>query len=233
MGNSLRKTNSRLRSDLHFVRAAGSVALPPLVALCGVLMAISVGAPGQEWLAWIALTPLLAAARAYSPLKAGLAGAVWGLCFYSAAAAGVAPSIDVGPISLSLLALVPAAYAALGSLATRAVGFAPVIMALLWILAEVALRPLGLQSGLLASSQGDGNLAGWIAGLLGYVFVASAIVYANAWLLNLVDRIQLPVPAVRRLGVVIGKPRRVALVAVPVPSNRSIRLAFPRGPPSF
>ncbi|MEK6644453.1 MAG: hypothetical protein AABZ08_11150 [Planctomycetota bacterium] len=215
------------------MRIASAIALPPSLALCGVLMAISVGAPGNEWLAWIGLIPLLAASRAYSPLKAGLAGAVWGLCFYSSAVAGVAPSISTGPLSLTLLALVPAAYTALGSLATRAVGFVPLMMALLWILAEVALRPLGLQSGLLASTQGEGNFASWIAGLLGYVFVASAIVYANAWLLNLAGRIRLPVPAIRRLGTALGQPRALAFVPALAPASPSVRPGYPRGPPSI
>lgn len=223
-----RSTSKSRASAIH--RCATS-ALAPALAVSAVLMAMSVGSAGHAWMAWIGLLPLLAAARALSPVRAGLVGGTWGLLFYAAAVSGIAPTITPGALSLILLAAVPAAYCALGSLATRAVGFVPIILALLWILAEVALRPLGLRSGLLASTQADGNLANYIAGLLGYVFVASAIVYANAWLLNLLSQIRLSLPEFAIAGR-LPRPSRFfsEQVGRPVPAI-CFADTFPRGPP--
>lgn len=209
-----------------------SAGLPPALVASAIVMAMSVGAPGNAWLAWVGLLPLLAAVRILSPLAGGLAGAAWGLCFYAAAVSGIAPSITPGVGSLVLLAIVPAAYAALGSLATRAVGFAPVILALLWILAEVALQPLGLRSGLLASTQEGGHLASYLGGLLGYVFVASAIVYANAFLLSFISRVRVALPGEPAFGV-FPFAGRCGILCAARPARRSaFTLGYPRGPPS-
>jgi len=205
--------------------------LPPALAFSAVLMAISVGAPGHSGLAWIGLLPLLAAVRVLSPCSATLAGAAWGLVFYFAAVLGFAPGVSHGFGALVLVALVPAVYTLLGALATRALGFVPVIMALLWILAEVALQPLGLRCGLLAGTQGDGNFASYVAGLLGYVFVASAIVYANAWLLVLIIRLRWaqPVEALSSVLTVVARwGHHPVAIPVRMPAHTQ---GFPRAPP--
>ena len=190
MKHSIRKSQPQTSRFAHWLYA---LSIAPSLIGSAVLMAASLGRPGLAWLAWICLLPLLAAVRKLSPLPAALAGAGWGLCLNTAATAGLAPNLDPSLLSLALLAIVPAAYTALGSLATRAVGFAPLILSLLWILAEVALRPLGLEGGLLAGTQSAGGLAGYIAGLLGYVFIAFAIIYGNAWLLQLLSDLHLDI----------------------------------------
>jgi apolipoprotein N-acyltransferase len=112
------------------------------------------------------------------------------------------PILAPGLTSLMILALVPGGFALLASLATRALGFAPIILALLWMLAEAVLAPLGLRGGLLAGAQVDMGWSAWIAQFLGYVFVAFAIVYANASLLALLGHmsIRLPTAAVCALA---------------------------------
>jgi apolipoprotein N-acyltransferase len=213
-------------------RWACAAGLPPSLALSAVLMAISLGTPGHGWLAWFALLPLLAAARTLPPVAAALAGAGWGFLLYGAAASGLVAAIPRGAGSIILIAMVPAAYACLGALATRALGFAPVVLGLLWILAEVALQPLGLRSGLLASTQPNGTMAAWVAGLLGYVFAAFALVYANALLLDLLSGVRLP-PLLSQLSLPCppcgdAPARPVLLVA----ASRPRRLILPRGPPN-
>ena len=234
MKHSIRKSrrfSSRKASALtHWLYA---LSLAPTLIASAVLMAVSLGRPGQAWLAWVSLIPLLAAVRKLSPLPAALAGAGWGLCLYTAATAGLAPNLDPSILSLALLAIIPAAYTALGSLATRALGFAPIILSLLWILAEIALQPLGLRSGLLASTQGSEGVAEYLAGLLGYIFVASAIIYGNAWLLNLLVELRIDLSfAPLRQFYVAPRPRSVA----PIVCRPQLSCHFrgrPRAPPSF
>ena len=210
-----------------------ALTLAPTLIASAVLMAASLGRPGYAWLAWVCLVPLLAAVRKLSPLPAGLAGAGWGLCLYTAASAGLAPNLDPSLLSLALLAIVPAAYTALGSLATRALGFAPIILSLLWILAEVSLRPLGLEGGLLASTQSAGGIAGYIAGLLGYVFVAFAMIYGNAWLLQLLTdlRVDFWVAPLRQFFTIPERRMLAPIVCRPQLITRF--RGRPRAPPRF
>lgn len=224
----MRFSNRTLPRGLQLVRAGS---LPPALALSALLMAVSLGQPGMGWLAWICLLPLLAAARSLRPLKALLAGTGWGICFYSASVGGAAPEIAPGLAPLALLTVVPAAYTFLGSLMTRAIGFIPAMMALLWILAETALAPLGLTGGLVAGAQLDGHFASWLAGLLGYVFVASAIVYANALILHLLSRVRLSlIPASRCEAITLV--RRAAMPVSMAPTRRDrFTTSRPRAPP--
>ena len=116
------------------------------------------------------------------PVRATLAGALWGLCFYAFAATAVAV-ITPATLSWLLLATIPAAYAGLGAALTRRIGFNPVVLGVGWILVEIALKPLGLRYGLLAGAQGEGPLLHWVGRLLGYVFVAFVVACASASLL--------------------------------------------------
>lgn len=230
MKHSIRKSQPRSSRLTHWLYA---LSLAPTLIGSAVLMAASLGRPGLAWLAWVCLLPLLAAVRKLTPLPAALAGAGWGLCLYTAASAGLAPKLDPSLLSLALLAIVPAAYTALGSLATRAVGFAPLILSLLWILVEVALRPLGLEGGLLAGTQSAGGLAGYIAGLLGYAFVAFAIIYGNAWLLQLLSDLRLDI-SLAPIHQLFTAPRSRAII--PVLWQPQLAVVFrgrPRGPPRF
>ena len=220
------KTPSRLKRRLWLHTAA----FAPLVALSAVLTAASLASPGNAWLAWICLIPLLFAIRSLPPVLAGLAGAAWGLCFYSAGQMSPTPVVTPGIAVFGLLAFVPSVFCLLVSMATRALGFTPLIVALLWILVEAALQPLGLRGGLVAGTQGDSPVM-QLARLLGYAFVAAVIVFVNA---ALVARISLLKAEVATDPAVSDLPLNVVLHSILYGAPASVCLdirAYPRAPP--
>jgi apolipoprotein N-acyltransferase len=186
----------------------------------------------HSWLAWISLLPLFWAIRFLGPLGATLSGALWGGCLYAFLAAGPAPAIPPALWTAALLTVVPGAYAAACSLLTRRIGFSPLILGLGWIVVELALRPLGLDRGLLAGTQTGGTLADWVSSFFGYVLVALLLVCANASLLSILTGVRPSFPACRSLP---GPPNAVArLPAQKILAIQSwaIRQAYPRAPPS-
>jgi len=72
---------------------------------------------------------------------------------------------------------------------TRRIGYAPLVLAVGWIIVELALQPVTVNRGLLAGTVGDGDLMRLVGGVLGYVFVAFLIVFVNAQLLSLIENI--------------------------------------------
>lgn len=164
--------------------------------LSALLTAISVGTGGHPYLACVSLFPLLLAIKVLSPAKAYACGALWGASLFVLAAAGDSFAVPVSVGGFLLLTTIPAAYAAVGSLLTRRFGFSPLMLALGWVAVEFAMEPLGLRYGLLASTQGGGGtLLTVVGGVLGYVFVAFLIAYANALLLSLAGGARLSLPS--------------------------------------
>ncbi len=147
------------------------------------LMAMAVSSAAYSWLAWFSLLPLFLAIRVLSPVVAGLAGAIWGVCFYLFSVAFAAHAVSPTLQSFALLTIIPAFYACFGALLTRWVGFNPLLLGIGWVLVEVAIKPLGLQQGLLAGTQSQSPILHWISHLLGYAFVAFLVVCVNASLL--------------------------------------------------
>jgi len=170
-------------------RGAGRFVLVLSLAVSALLLAQGAAFRTEGWLGWLALAPLLLAVRTLNPSRAVFAGGFWGLCFYAFSVAIGSRSIHAGPGTLTLLIAVLAAYACLGALATRAVGFFPWVLGLLWMLVEIALKPLGLRYGLLAGTLGEGGLLHWLGGALGYLFVAFVVACGNVWLLALLDHV--------------------------------------------
>jgi apolipoprotein N-acyltransferase len=177
-------------------RMAGSVLLVTSLVVSGCVIGAATGSTGLSWLAWIALLPLFFTIRIASPPVALLYGGLWGLCLYLFSAATDSSAITTTIRSLGLLAAIPAVYAYLGARLTRTVGYAPMLLALGWIVVEFALQPLALRQGLLAGTQGDGTLVRIAGGLLGYLFVAFLIAFINAKLTSLVAHLA---PTITRL----------------------------------
>jgi apolipoprotein N-acyltransferase len=99
-----------------------------------------------------------------------------------------------------LLTVVPAAYAGLGALLTRAVGFSPLLLAIGWVMVEISLRPLGLQPGLLSIAQEGSPQLHWVGTILGSAFVAFLVAGANAALLTLLSNVKLTIPGAHPRG---------------------------------
>jgi apolipoprotein N-acyltransferase len=211
---------------------AKTVALVAALISGAYLTAAARAATDHGWVVCISLLPLFWAIRALGPVRATLAGALWGLCLYVFAATALAV-ITPATLSWLLLATIPAAYAGLGAALTRRIGFNPVVLGVGWILVEIALKPLGLRYGLLAGAQGEGPLLHCVGRLLGYVFVAFVVACASASLLAALS-------SARRLTI----PRAKSSVGLPEsgrgrPSAQNflpvelwaVREGYPRGPP--
>lgn len=143
--------------------------------------------------AWVGLVPLFQAIRCFGPVRASLAGGVWGACLYLFSSGGAGAVIQPAVSSLAFLTVLPAIYAGAFSWLTRRIGLSPFVLAVGWVLLELALRPLGLPLGLVATTQ-DAGFVHWLGGLLGYVFVAFVVIYINASLLALVGIVRFVAP---------------------------------------
>lgn len=200
--------------------------------ICGAyLTAAALAAPNHGWVVCISLLPLFWAIRALGPLRATLAGALWGGCLYVSAAAAV-PVIAPATRTLVLLTTIPAAYAGLGAVLTRRIGFNPVMLGVGWILVEIALKPLGLRYGLLAGAQGEGPLLHWVGRLLGYVVVAFVVACASASLLAALSNARLRIPRPKSSTGLpeSGRGRPSAQTFLPV-ELWALCEGYPRGPP--
>jgi len=175
----------------------------------------------------------MAAARALPPVRAGLAGALWGVSYYTAAVALPIPIFTAHLGALALLGLVSSGYCLLASLATRALGFAPLMLALLWVLVEALLHPLGLRGGLLAGTQVEMGWSAWLARALGYVFEAFAVVYANALLLSLIERTSVRLETDVTLSCAAVYPIRIFQQTDQSRTDANSRSHPPRAPPVF
>jgi len=208
-----------------------SFAVAPALFVSAYLMAIAIASPSYWWLGWITLLPLFHAIRVFRPSIAGLCGGFWGASLYVCSALMGNPSIDTSALSLIGLSLVPALYATLGASLTRHVGFSPYLLALGWIGVEFALQPLGLSTGLLAATQGDGFAIRIVGSFAGYVLVAFLVAYFNAALLSALAEACVPSPA-RRSPLRGASPlRRFYTLDVVLELRDLLRQAQPRGPP--
>ncbi len=160
------------------------------------LMAIAVGSPGHAWLGLFSLVPLFLAIRLWRPMRALLAGGLWGasLWAFTQTEPGAAVSSSLG--SLALLSAIPAAYACLGAWLTRRIGFNPFVLGFGWMGVELALGPAGLRTGLLGTVEGQGAFLHWIGGALGYVLVAFVIALLSASVVSALSAARWP--ALRR-----------------------------------
>jgi len=179
-----RKANEYRRSSLD--RITQFVLLACALVASGGLVAAANSPAGPSWIAWISLVPIFITIRYASPRIALLYGALWGFCLYLFSSASDGAAVTASIKSLGLLAAVPAIYAYWGARLTRRIGYAPLVLAVGWVIVELALEPLTLRDGLLAASQSDGGLMRLVGTLLGYVFIGFIIAFVNAQILSLV-----------------------------------------------
>ena len=211
-----------------------ATALALSLIVSAALVALSLASPEHAWLRWSAfggLLPLFVAIRVLRPGHAMLCGALWGLSLYVFCVAAFDTGVSDALSSLALLTAIPAIYAYLAAKLTRWIGFSPFVLGVSWMGVELAFQPLGLHTGLLASTQADGTLIHWVGGALGYVLVAFVVAYVNAALLSALHagRLKLPRPAYRSISTHCG--------TLLVPQTFScfplftIRPSQPRAPP--
>jgi len=209
------------------------------VALFGValatsanLMALAIQAPEHFWLGWVTLLPLMQAARILNPARAFGAGMFWGSSLFAASALMGSQGVEFTATSLAILALGPALYACFGAWLTARVGFSPYLMALGWVGVEFCLRPVGLEHGLLAGTQGDGMLLRVAGSFAGYFLVAFFVAYINASLLSVLHSVSGSVSSLRLVSGAGGPIGLLALLEIPFIPSRVFCISRPRAPPS-
>lgn len=204
-----------------------------MVLLSAATMVAIHRASENGWLAFFSLIPLIQVIRRYSPRVSASLGAVWGLGVASMLALGDVSTAHLSPLNIALLVGIPAAYTGLFSAITRRIGFNPFVLAVGWMLVELSLRPVGLPLGLLAGAIGSGALVSWVGGLLGYVFVAFLVIWANAAIVSLLSRacLRISLPRIRKSTLDLARSLPI-LVAFSPPKNFSICEARPRAPPA-
>ncbi len=149
------------------------------------LMSLALSSASNQWLGLITLVPLLWCMRILSPSRACLAGGLYGLSLAVFSGLGSHPSLAMSISSVALITLVVSVYGWLGARITRRIGFSPLILALGWVVVELALKPLAIKHGLLASTQGGGLFVRVIGPVAGYLVVAFLIAYFNASILEI------------------------------------------------
>ncbi len=184
----------------HPIQIIRSLSYGTAIVVSAYVMCMILSSQNHTWIGLFCLLPLLRGIQTMTPLRSACAGGVWGLAIYIFSTATGLNVVPASALSVALLTAIPAAYTGLGAFLTRRIGFSPVFMACGWILVEAALRPLAIDSGLLASSAvGDHGVAGYVGNVFGYAWVAFFFVLASAWLLALGARfrvdIRLPLPS--------------------------------------
>ena len=227
------KRRSRLRAGQPraVIRSAIIVALIGSLIAGAFAMVIGMGAGDRWWLGWVSLLPVFVAIRWLSPWRAMLCGALWGASVYGVSVYAVRGGVQPAVPALVLLVFVPGLYGCLGSWFTRWYRCDPLVLGVGWIGVELALLPLGMRSGLLGGTQGDGLLFDLIGNFLGYVFVGFVVAWVSALLLALLGAVRWALPAQRLSVETIPPagcvPREVPLYLRFLPRHQ----VSPRAPP--
>jgi hypothetical protein len=116
---------------------------------------------------------------------------------------------------------------------TRQIGFSPFLLGLGWMGVEFALRPVGLQHGLLASTQDGNMLLGALGSFAGYVIVAFLVAYINAALLSVITHVQVSTSGLRYIRGSAVVPQRIIIFDIPCFLDHVARPSQPRAPPAF
>lgn len=229
-----RKTEGKslgIARTIDFARTAKGTALVSSLVASAYVTAFAIGSTGHPWLGWIILPPLFLAIRFLAPRLAMACGALWGLSVFLFSVCVVETSVPVTALSLGLLAGIPAAYAYLCARVTRGFGFCALLLGFGWIGVELALRPLGLQHGLLGTTQGDGVLVRLVGGLFGSVFVAFVIAFVNASLLSILGEFRLRIPRLRPVLGLLAPGRVLSLDSTSFLPLLLAQSGRPRAPP--
>jgi len=195
------------------------------------LMAVALSSASNQWLGLVTLVPLFLSMRMLSPSRACLAGGFFGFCLAVFCSLGSHPSLALSLSSVVLTTVAVGVYGLLGARMTRRIGFSPLILGLGWVAVELALKPLAIKHGLLASTQGSGLLVHVVGQVSGYLVVAFLVAYINASLLEIFTGACALDGSHGRL-VYSGRPRETAILpAFLYCSAAFARIAQPRAPP--
>jgi len=201
------------------------------LAASAYLMALAIESPQRVWLGWVTLLPLFYGIRVLSPARAMISGVFWGACLFVASVAFARTEIAPSFGSFSLLSLIPGVYCYFGAALTRRIGFSPYLLALGWIAVEFAIRPLGLNHGLLAGTQGDGFVVRVVGNFAGYVLVAFLVALVNATLVFILSGVRLSFTSPRLVPKAAITVKSFFVNELPSYLLHLIRASQPRAPP--
>lgn len=208
------------------------VAVPAALAVVSAfLMSLAIASPDLVWLGWVTLIPLLFAVRSLTPVGAALFASVWGSSLFVFGAFVFPTPIAATFSSWALLTGIPGLYGFVAARVTRRAGYSPLLLALGWVGVELLLHPLGLRHGLLAGTQGHGLVLRLVGSYAGYALVAFLVVYVNAWLLTVLDRVHISAPGRRPRFVTGDVFRRFLITEIPNYWFLLLRPSKPRAPP--
>jgi len=196
------------------------------------LMAAAITIPtAHPWLGWLALAPLLRVIQVQAPRIALLSGVTWAAAILLFSRWLEHQPLVTHWLQVGAFCLLPGLFAYAAAQLRRQVGFCPLVVAVGWMAVELLLRPLGLQHGLLAVTQGDSLLVGVVGQAFGYVLVAFVLAFSSAALLSLLGALRFgPWQSYEWVGVA---PKRAASPAPVRVLNHLhfIRPSRPRAPP--
>jgi apolipoprotein N-acyltransferase len=104
-------------------------------------------------------------------------------------------------------------------------------LALGWIGVEFAIRPLGLNYGLLAGTQGDGFMIRVVGSFAGYVLVAFLVALVNATLVSVLSEVRLSFTSPRLVPKAAVTVKWFFFNELPSYLLHLIRASQPRAPP--
>ncbi len=146
----------------------------------GGAMAMALSYPRWAWLAWVSLLPLLISIRFHTPFKAMLHGAAWGASLWAVMLLSTVAE-HTATLGVGLYAIVAISfYTWLGALATRYVGFHPLVLGVSWMFVELALSPLGWHDRVMADVYASSGWLSLISHSLGCVFVGFVVAFITA-----------------------------------------------------
>jgi apolipoprotein N-acyltransferase len=212
-------------------RYVKAIVLALSLVVSALIISASVNSSVSPYLSWFALVPLFLAIGKLKPAIAALSGAFWGVCIYFFSVTADVSYIRPTLLSFGLLAAIPALYTTLGALLTGKIGFNPLVLAIGWIGVEFALRPLGLDNGLLAGTQGQNIVIQQVGRLLGYVFVAFLVAAANASILTVLSNFRLKITFQKRDFINLASCEKRHISQGFFPSLLVAEILQPRGPP--
>jgi apolipoprotein N-acyltransferase len=114
---------------------------------------------------------------------------------------------------------------------TRSIGFSPYLLALGWMGVELILHPVGVQHGLLATTQESGAALQYVGSFTGYLVVAFLVAYVNALLFTVLSTVKIGASGGRKAPASSLRPKAIVPIDVPLCLSYLLGPSNPRAPP--
>jgi apolipoprotein N-acyltransferase len=157
---------------------------------------------------------------------------LWGSSLFIFSAFSQGSNIAFDLVTFMALTTVPAFYAGAGACLTRSIGFSPYLLALGWMAVELILHPVGVQHGLLATTQESGVALQVVGSFTGYLVVAFLVAYVNALLFTVLSTVKISGTSERKAPACSLRPKSIVPIDVPIHLPYLLGPMNPRAPPA-